>query len=144
MRAYADTSFLFALILRDRNSAMAGAYLRTHRQALPFTSLQSCELKNAVRLAVFRRQADSSTAKAALLQVDSDLAAGNLIQTPLVWPDALDEAESISEKYTAVSDMRTLDLLHIGAAVSLGLKNFLTFDQRQHACAKAAGLLVGP
>ena len=83
MRTYADTSFLFALLLHDKNSAAAGAYLRAHRQALPFTSLQRCELKNAVRLAVFRRQTDAGTAKAALVQVDTDLAASDLIHTPL-------------------------------------------------------------
>jgi predicted nucleic acid-binding protein len=144
MRAYADTSFLFALMLHDKNSAAAGAYLRVHRQGLPFTSLQHCELKNAVRLAVFRRQIDAGTAKAALIQIDADLAAGNLVHTPLAWPDALDEAESFSEKHTVTLGIRTLDLLHIGTALTLGLKNFLTFDQRQHACAKAAGLRVGP
>ncbi|HSY54763.1 MAG TPA: hypothetical protein VK785_09970 [Opitutaceae bacterium] len=84
------------------------------------------------------------TAKAALVQVDTDLAASNLIHTPLAWPDALDEAESLGEKYTVELGTRTLDLLHIGTALTLGLKNFLTFDQRQHACAKAAGLRVGP
>jgi predicted nucleic acid-binding protein len=144
MRAYADTSFLFALVLHDGNSAAAGAYLHTHRQALPFTSLQRCELKNAVRLAVFRKQTDPGTAKAAWAQVDTDLAAGNLAYTPLAWPDALSEAESLSERHTAALGVRTLDLLHIGAALTLGLKTFLTFDQRQHACAKAAGLRVGP
>jgi predicted nucleic acid-binding protein len=144
MRAYADTSFLFALMLRDTNSPMAGAYLRAHRQALPLTSLQRCELTNAFRLAVFRKQADSSAAKAALIQVDTDLAAGNLVTTPLTWPEVFCEAESLGEKHTAALGIRTLDLLHIGAALTLGLKNFLTFDHRQRACAKAAGLHVGP
>jgi predicted nucleic acid-binding protein len=36
--------------------------------------------------------------------------------------------------------VRTLDLLHVAAAVSLGAKNFITCDGRQLALANAAGL----
>lgn len=144
MRAYADTSFLFALMIHDANSPAAGAYLRAHRQVLPFTPLQRLELKNAIRLAVFRKHAETGTAKAALEQIAADLAAGNLVDAPLAWPDVLNEADRLSERHTAALGIRTLDLLHVGAAVCLGLKEFLTFDDRQRACAKAAGLRVGP
>ena len=144
MRVYADTSFLFALMLRDANSAAAGAYLRTHRQPLPFTDLQRFELRNALRLAVFRYNADPVAAKAALAQIERDLEAGDLVETPLSWTDALQEADRIGEKHTATLGVRTIDLLHVGAALSLGAKDFLTFDTRQLACAKAAGFRVGP
>ena len=36
--------------------------------------------------------------------------------------------------------VRSLDLLHVAAAVSLGAKKFLTCDARQLALARAAGL----
>ena len=144
MRAYADTSFLFALMLRDANSAAAGAYLRTHRQPLPFTPLQRCELRNALRLAVFRGNADAAAARAALAQIERDLEAGNLVEAPFSWTDALEEADRVGEKHTATLGIRTMDLLHLGAALSLGAKEFLTFDTRQFACAKALGLKVGP
>lgn len=35
-----------------------------------------------------------------------------------------------------------MDLLHVGSAQSLGLKEFLTFDARQAQLAKAAGFKV--
>jgi hypothetical protein len=38
----------------------------------------------------------------------------------------------------------SLDLMHVAAAVSLAVKDFLTFDMRQHAFAKASRLRVGP
>lgn len=144
MPAYADSSFLFSLVFRDANSPTAGAYLRTHRQALPFTPWQRCELRNAIRLAVFRKHTDAATAQAALDQIAADLAVGDLIETPLAWPEVLDVADRLSARHTAALGTRTLDLLHVGAALSLGLKEFLTFDSRQRACAEAAGLRVGP
>jgi hypothetical protein len=40
--------------------------------------------------------------------------------------------------------VRSFDLLHVGMAVALGATEFLTFDARQAALAKAAGLKVKP
>ena len=144
MRAYADTSFLFALMLQDTNSAAAAAYLRTHRQPLLFGPLQRCELRNALRLAVFRGRAAPAAAKDALAQIERGLESGNLVDVPLAWTEALHEADRVGEKYTATLGVRTMDLLHVGAALSLGANEFLTFDARQYACAKAAGRRGGP
>jgi predicted nucleic acid-binding protein len=144
MAAYADTSFLYALFLTDPNSAAAAAYVRKHRLALVFTSWQRCELRNAMRLAVFRGHTDAATTKAALAQVERDQESGNLQEAHLSWPDTLAAADKIGDKHTALLGIRTLDLLHIGAALSLGHKDFLTFDHRQRACAEAAGLRIGP
>jgi predicted nucleic acid-binding protein len=38
--------------------------------------------------------------------------------------------------------VRGVDLLHVGVAQTLGLKEFLTFDSRQAELAKAAGFKV--
>lgn len=40
--------------------------------------------------------------------------------------------------------VRGIDLLHSGVALTLGVKEFLTFDDRQADLAKAAGLKVKP
>jgi predicted nucleic acid-binding protein len=144
MRAYADTSFLCALQLRDSHSPVAGDYLRVHRQALPFTAFLRCELKNALRLALFRQTASLASVQAAMRQIDLDVAAGDWVETPVVWPEVLEHVERLGTSHTATLGTRTLDLLHLGTAISLGLKEFLSFDARQRACAKAAGLRVGP
>lgn len=39
---------------------------------------------------------------------------------------------------------RTIDLLHVAAALESGIKLFLSFDQRQCGLAKATGLQVKP
>ena len=144
MRAYADTSFLFALMVRDANSGAALEFLGSKRPTLPFTALQRVELRNAIRLAVFRGHIAAPTANAAVGRIARDQENGNLLDSTLSWPELIGEADRIGERLTAAIGIRTIGLLHIGAAFSLGLKDFLTFDRRQKACAKASGLRVGP
>ena len=143
MDAYADTSFLFSLAVHDANSSAAVAYLKAHRQPLALTPLQRCELRNALRLAVFRGTLDAATAKLALEKIEADVTAGNLAETPLVWPHVFHAAEQLGEKHTTALGVRTLDLLHVAAATTIGAKKLLTFDGRQQALAKAAGLHIG-
>ncbi len=137
---YADTSFLFSLVLHDANTAAACAYLKGHPVSLMFTPWQRCELQNAIRLSVWRGNCDAAAAKRALERIAADVASGNLDETPLVWPDVLRIANELSEKHTAALGVRSLDLLHVAAAESLRAKTFLTCDGRQLALARVAGL----
>jgi predicted nucleic acid-binding protein len=137
---YADTSFLFSLVLHDVNTVGAVAYLRRHPVSLGLTSWQRCELNNAVRLSVWRGNCSEPVAKSALEKVEADLKAGNLEEMPLAWPVVLAIADALGERHTSALGVRTLDLLHVAAAVSLKAKAFLTFDGRQLALARAAGL----
>jgi predicted nucleic acid-binding protein len=136
---YADTSFLFSIVLHDSNTVRTVAYLKEHPTSLALTPWQKCELNNAVRLSVWRGNCSESVAKAALGKIDADLAVGNLEEIPLVWPDVLMIADELGERLTSILGVRTLDLLHVAAAVSLKAKAFLTYDGRQVALARAAG-----
>ena len=144
MSAYADTSFLFSLVVSDHNTPAVAAYMRAHRQPLLITPLQRCELSNALRLAVFRKHIDQAACNTALAQIENLFAAGKFLYAPLVWTDAVAEADRLGALHTASLGVRTLDLVHVAAAISLAAKDFLTFDTRQHAFAKASGLRVGP
>jgi predicted nucleic acid-binding protein len=137
---YADTSFLFSLVLHDANTVDAVAYLSRHPTSLALTSWQRCELNNAVRLSVWRGNCSAAIAMAALEKIDADLRMGNFAETPLVWPEVLKIADELGGKQTSALGVRTLDLLHVSAAISLKAKTFLTFDSRQLALARASGL----
>jgi predicted nucleic acid-binding protein len=52
------------------------------------------------------------------------------------------EAERLSASHSEKLGTRSLDVLHVAAAVVLGAKEFHTFDTRQAKLAKAAGLKV--
>lgn len=139
---YADTSFLFSLVLHDTNTAAAIAYLSKHRQALALTPWQRCELHNAIRLAVFRGLCSEAAARQGFARIENDLAKGNLTETRITWPDVLERAESLSAQYTPSLGVRSLDLLHVAVATSLAARTFLTFDSRQLTLARSAGLRV--
>ena len=52
------------------------------------------------------------------------------------------DVEGIEAAMAAFQGHRSLDTLHVATALALGAKGLLTFDARQTALAKAAGLRV--
>ena len=142
MKTYADTSFLVRIYLTQSDSPKALAFIRNFRDPLPFTPLHRHELRNALRLAVFRQEIDAERRNAAFADIDSDLADGILAHVPVGWTDAFREAEHLGKTHTETLGIRGMDLLHAGVALTLAAKRFLTFDLRQAELAKAAGLNV--
>jgi predicted nucleic acid-binding protein len=144
LRTYADTSFLVRIYLTQSDSTTALAFLRDFRDPLPFTPLHRHELRNAIRLAVFRQEIDMARRKAAFDDIESDLDDGILAHVPAPWTNAFREAEQLGSAHTEAMGVRGIDLLHTGVALALGAKVFLTFDTRQADLAKVAGLKVKP
>lgn len=142
MKTYADTSFLVRIYLTQSDSPKALAFMRDFRDPLPFTPLHRHELRNALRLAVFRKEIDTERRNAAFADIDSDLADGILAHVPIRWTDAFREAEHLGKAHTETLGIRGVDLLHAGIALTLGAKRLLTFDLRQVELAEAAGLNV--
>ena len=60
------------------------------------------------------------------------------------WPHALEEARRIARLRTVTEGYRSLDILHVAAAVVSEAEEFLTFDERQRKLAQAEGLKVKP
>ena len=144
MPAYADTSFLVRIYTPHADSQKALVWMQRATEPLPFTPLHRHELRNGVRLRVFRGEIGVEERKAALQEVDSDLEQNILVHTPIPWTDAFREAENIGAAHTERLGVRSFDLLHVGLALRLGATDFLTFDARQAALAKAVGLKVKP
>jgi predicted nucleic acid-binding protein len=144
LKIYADTSFLALIYLAQPDSKKALALLQAFRDPLPFTPLHRHELRNGIRLAVFRKEIDAAQRKAIFLDLESDLKDGILTHVPIPWTDAFREAEELGDTYNEAMGVRATDLLHVGLAMALGLKEFLTFDFRQAEIAKAGGLKVWP
>jgi hypothetical protein len=102
------------------------------------------ELRNAIHLAVFRKKITAATGQAAWANVEADLQSGALNLLLLNWPDVFGEAEKLAQLHTAAAGSRSLDTLHVAAALAVGTVDFATFDLRQAALAKLAGLNVKP
>jgi predicted nucleic acid-binding protein len=141
MKAYADTGFLVSLHSVDANTAAAARKMK--RQALPvaWTWLNELEFRNALRLKIFRNELNERKAALILLDVQSAFDEGTYCRADIP-AEGLREAERLSASHTGRLGTRSLDILHVSYALTLGIRTFLTFDKRQAALAEAAGLDV--
>jgi len=138
---YTDTSFLVSLYVPDANSSAAAASVRLLRSPLVLTPLGEFEFANSLALRVFRKELTAAQAASVLAHFRQDITAGILRLGP--FPLAVFErATHLSLKHSAHLGTRTLDLLHVAAALSLGARCFYTFDRTQAKLARLLGLRV--
>jgi hypothetical protein len=76
--------------------------------------------------------------------VEADIAGGFLAPTPVPSDDLHTKARQLSDRYTPALGTRSLDLLHVAAALVLGARDFFSFDDRQRKAAAGEGLKVKP
>jgi hypothetical protein len=108
---------------------------------LDITVLCQVEFTNALQLRVFRNQMTPAQARAAGLALDEDIYNG-LVTLHAFPAAAWEEARRISQAHTPTIGARSLDILQVAAALTLGAPVFLTFDRVQRKLAAAAGLHV--
>lgn len=138
---YADTSFLVSLYTPDANSGIAARKMRGVRDEIVIMSFGEVELTNAIELRVFRRELTAAEVKLALAALESDVRDGVFTAAPV--PAAMyEKARQLSRSHTAKMGTRTLDILHVAAALALKADAFYTFDRRQSDLAKAVGLFL--
>lgn len=141
-RTYVDPSALRSTYIHDERSAKFCAWRRRTGGSLPLTRFARAEVVNSIELAVHRRLIDRHVARAAVGDLDSDIREGRLALVDALWRRTLDLAADLSARYTARLGTRTLDVLHVATAVTLEMRQFVTYDIRQSSLAKAAGLRV--
>jgi predicted nucleic acid-binding protein len=146
--AVPDTSFLCALYHLQANHERAIAYMSAASAPLPVSEFLGYEFTNGVRFEVFRHRCDhtrgypESEALRMLADFDLDLERGVFMPVEVDSADVLRRAMSLSEKHTIRSGRRSFDILHVATALSLGAREFLTFDAGQRTLAEAEGLVV--
>jgi predicted nucleic acid-binding protein len=142
--AYADSSFLVSVYRADANQPAAHAYIARSSPSLVFLPLHRVELRNALRFAETQRLISPQERRTAFKQIEEDLREGLLTHAPIAWSDICRRADELSEKHMVNHGQRTINLLHVAAALECGVRLFLSFDQRQCGLARAAGLTVKP
>jgi predicted nucleic acid-binding protein len=144
MRAYADSSFIVSLYVPEPGrTGRAVAYMESNREALPFTPQHRLEVRNAIRLLVWSKRISVTDRARAMREVEEDLDSELfLIHVALDYTDTYRRAERIGASYNEKIGCRSADLFHVAAALELGLKEFLTFDEKQRQIASVAGLKV--
>ena len=144
MVAFADTGFIASLYLEESTSQAADAALGSKREPLPLTPLAMLELRNAFNRAVQRQRITPAQRDAIWQDVEADIASGFLVPVPVPPGPLHDTARRLSDRYTPMLGTRSLDLLHVAAALALEAKVFLSFDDRQRKAAASEGLQVKP
>ena len=142
MSGYADAALLCSLYAPDAHTARAVACLGKQSQPLPIVWIHQLEVRNALRLRVFRREITRVQRDTSLNALLADLANGVLVIGSPPLTEVLTEAERLSALHSDTLGTRNLDILHVAAAVVLGSREFLTFDRRQANLASAAGLIA--
>jgi predicted nucleic acid-binding protein len=137
---YADTGFLCSLYAPDAHSRRAIAWMKRQTVPLAFTWIHQLEFRNALRLRVFRGEITTVQRDASLNLLLGDLAGGVFSNSAPLLADIMIEAERLSASHSERLGTRSLDILHVAAALVAGCGQFLTFDKRQSRLAKAAGM----
>ena len=135
---YADSSFLASCYIAD--APRAKTTLAQIHAPLVFTALHALEVRNAFQLGMFRGLLSVPEAQAAWANLQTDLRIGRLVRTSVKWPVAFRVAARLSERHTATTGPRSLDILHVASARTLRAAEFLSFDTRQLDLATAVGL----
>ncbi len=142
MKTYADTGFMASLYVRDANSARALTGMAGQALPLSVCWLHQLEFRNALRLRVFRKEMTTAQRDLSLNGYLADVAAGMWISETPPLTAVMTEAERLSAQFSETIGTRSLDILHVSAAVVVGCTVFLTFDRLQGDLAEAIGLTV--
>jgi predicted nucleic acid-binding protein len=144
MDAYFDSAVIVKLYVSEATSPdairLVGAYVAPYW----LTQWQASEVKNAIRVKAFRKEITAGEMNMSLAAFEQDITTGRW-QRPIYAAAMVEQkAEELSASHAAVTGCRTLDIIHVAAAVVIGASEFVTFDARQGAVAKQAGLTVKP
>ncbi len=139
-RVYVDPSALVKLYLQEPESRAMSVWRAAIRGPLLLTLHGKVEVSNALGLALHRGTMSVEAHRRAGAAFQEDLDSGRYVQASLLWRATLDRAAELSREHTPALGCRSLDLLHVASAITLGLNSFLTFDHRQQRLARAVGL----
>ena len=140
MSLYYDSGVLVKLYVREERSDAVARFLAKRREAVVINELHEVEMRNALRLKRFREEIEDEQLAASMAMLSSDLAARRLIRTGVDWQSVFAEAERLSATATIGTGVRTIDLLHVAAALNQGASELVSLDHRQRAAARFAGL----
>lgn len=98
MVAFADTGFIASLYLKETTSVQARAAIQAAHVELPLTPLAALELRNALNRAVQRQRITAAERDALWQDVETDIADGFLVPTPVAPADLHAKARQLSVK----------------------------------------------
>jgi predicted nucleic acid-binding protein len=139
MKPYADSGVLIKLYVRERNSAEAIKALCNY-PSIGINSLHELEIANTFRTLEGRGLITPIQRTASEHSLETDILAGRLRRFEPDWSSIFREAHELSRLFSASTLARSLDILHVAAAIATSTDTFITGDKRQYELAALAGL----
>ncbi len=139
MKVYADPSFIVSLYSPDVNSVQAVRAMQAAAGDRFITTFGELEIVNAMGLRIFRREISSLQAQSSLDEFEKDLRDG-VFHLRALTDSLLQRAHQLSRQTTAKLGTRTADLLHVAAALELGVDCLYSFDLQQRKLAQTLRL----
>src|SRR3989304_10008723 len=121
---YLDSSAIVKLYAPEAETPSVAAYVRGLKEPLPFSHLHEIEVKNALRLKVFRKEALSRAVLKSIRTIDKDMGFQILKRPELNWVDVFRRAEELSKRFSSRSGSRSLDLLHVASCLLIPSRAF--------------------
>ena len=141
---YADTGVMVKGYVLESDSEAAVRILESAGEHLLYSHLHSVEIPNAIRLKRFRGEITKSQEVSANRAFLSDIESGVLIPCDYDLGEVFLLAERLSARHSAIIGSRSLDLLHVAAAIEAGATHFASLDTRQRKVATLNGLKILP
>jgi hypothetical protein len=138
------SGFVAALYKEETNSGRAAALMARQMASVRLSQLGELEFRNALHLAVFRGELTSGDAALKKRLFLEDVANGIFIIMPVPASELFARSVELADRHSARLGTRSLDLIHVAAALLLKTDTFLSFDERQRKAAKSEKLKVKP
>lgn len=144
MSIYIDTGVIVKCYVPAPNSPEAIAIIEEIGDPLIFSHIHAVEIPNAIRLKRFRKEITKAQEAAAIRMFRADVDTGRLAKPAYDLAEVFIRAERLSARYSGDIGARSLDILHVAAALECRCTGIASFDERQRKIATLAGLTVTP
>jgi len=142
---YADSGFVVSLYLTtEGTSAQARKEGKRASRPILLSPLSLLEIRNALNFGIHRGEVTSDQRDAVLAEIEAQIKKGFFRLVDASQSSIYSKAQELSNKHTPEVATRSLDLMHLAAALLSEALTFLTFDKRQAKAASAEGLVVKP
>jgi hypothetical protein len=142
---YADSGFVVSLY-RPTESLSRVARREIKRAPAPviLSALSLLEIRNALNMAIARGEIGEAERDAVMADIEEQIAAGFFRLAHVSQAAIYAKAGELSDRHTPTHLSRSLDLMHVAAALLCKVRLFLSTDVRQRKVAQAEGLAVKP
>ena len=139
---YVDTSVIVKLYIRETYSREASDWISANNEAIPKTIFHELEFTNAIRLKQFRNEMSNREAGIVFQRFNKHEKDSIFYHPQMNWSDAFTRSLELSKTHTKTIGSRSLDVIHVASALTMGANRFFTFDEKQSQLASAAGLEI--